>query len=377
MKKLFTAVLFLLFIFSFANAQEADDFDSIFDDAGADVEVEQATPVIPAASSSSSGISFTGHFDGDVGLSAIIKDKPDFGGYIALKNMLYMDVKPNPSVGIHGALETSLDNKFSIGLTYFYFDYLLFDRIFISAGKKSLTWGYTRLFADGNIMADTNGMLNAEVRFPWSSGTLTLVGAYNYALLTSTPSYTDITYAASLEQTIGHTSAHLFAKKYGKSETSGGVHKSPVAGLELKRTILGFDFYAQGAARLPGFKSFEGVNAIAGFYRLWDGFDPNIGINIEYEYKYIQNPADGQNAHNNLLWLQWGIKRIGKKKNMKGAVDWQHNFTDSNGKVTAAFIVDGLFPYASWKNGVEVSYSPACKIPEFKIATTISLSLDY
>lgn len=373
MKRLFTAVLSLIFLFSFAWSQEADDFDSIFDDAGGDVEVEQTTPVIPAASSSSSGISFTGHFAGDVGLSAIIIEKPDFGGYLSLDNTLYMTVRPAPVVNIYGALNTSLSNKFSLDLSYLYFDYMLFDRVFISAGKKNLSWGYTRLFKNGNIMEDTNGQLNAEFRFPWSTGTFTFVGAYDYKLLSDNPSYKDISYAFSLEQTVLHTSVNLFAKINGLS----------LAGLEIKRTLFGFDCYGQAYVNIADYKKlnqkagYGQVIATAGFYKLWDGFDPNIGINIEYEYKYIQNPADGQNTHNNLLWLQWGIKRIGKKKNMKGAVDWQHNFTDSNGKVTAAFIVDGLFPYASWKNVVEVSYSPAHKIPEFKIATTISLSLDY
>lgn len=356
---------------------DSDDFDAIFADAAGDVEVEQSEPVTAPLSQSSSAISFTGHFNGDVGLFAIIIDKSDFGGYLALDNTLKMTVRPAPVVSIYGALNTSLSNKFTLALSYLYFDYMMFDRIFISAGKKDVSWGYTRLFTNGNIMADTNGQLNAEFRLPWSTGTATFVAAYNYALLSGTPGYRDITYAASIEQTIGHTSANIFAKKYGQSETTSGVHKSPLAGLELKRTILGYDVYAQGYAYLPGFKSFEGVNAIAGFYKLWDAKDPNIGINLEYEYKYIYKPAPGQSSHNNLLWLQWGIKRIGKRKNMKGAVEWQHNFTDSEGKVTTAFIIDGVLPYASWKNGVEVTYGPSRKIPEFKIATTISLSLDY
>ncbi|MCR4899952.1 MAG: hypothetical protein K5907_03955 [Treponema sp.] len=389
MKKLFYKKLISLSLvfclmggaFGFAQEEEEeDDFDAMFAEATGDVEVEQSAPVLPAAGSSglSSLIGLSGHFDADLGLSALILDKPDFGGYLSLNNSLYMNVSPNPVVSIHGGIGTSLSNKFSLGLSHIYFDYLLFDRIFISAGLKGVSWGYVRMMSEGNVMADTNGMLNAEVRYPWSTGTFTFVGAYNYAALTPNPSYTNITMAASLEQTIGHTSVNLFGKKYGNSEK-----KSPLAGLEVKRTIFGFDTYAQGVVRFNNLKKldskagYQNVCAIAGFYRLWDGFDPNIGINIEYNYVYIPNPSKDEKAHNNKIALQWGIKRIGKNKNMKGAIDWNHNFTSGDGNLVAAYIFDGILPYASWRNAVSVDYGRSYKRPQFKMATTISLSLDY
>ena len=362
---------------------EFDDFDSIFEDAGEDIEVEQSAPAVVPAATSSSGIVFTGHFSGDIGLSAVIIEKPDLGGYISLDNTLYMTVRPAPVVSINGAINTSLSNKFSIGLSYLYFDYMLFDRVFISAGKKSVSWGYTRLFGNGNIMADTNGQLNAEIRFPWSTGTATFVGAYNYAALSSSPSYKDITYALSIEQTVLHTSVNLFAKKYGQSETSDGVHKHPLAGLEIKRTILGYDIYAQGVTRLADYKKlnskngYECVTATTGFYKLWDGFDPNLGINIEYQYNWTPSVASVSSPHNHKIMLQGGIKRIGKNKNMKGGVDWNHNFSGNDGNVTAAFIIDGILPYASWKNAVSVDYGPSVGKTKFTIGSVISLSLDY
>ena len=149
MKKLL-ALLIITGTLGFAFAQdlsdedEYDDFDDIFLEQTEDIVVEESSPVIPATSSnqSSSILSITGHFDGNVGLSAIIIDKPDFGGYLDLSNTLYLNVKPSASFGIHGALDTSLSNGFSVGVSYLYFDYMLFDRLFISAGKKSVSWVY-------------------------------------------------------------------------------------------------------------------------------------------------------------------------------------------------------------------------------------------
>ena len=389
MKK-FLALLLLIagtltfaFADDFDSADEYDDFDDIFLDATEDVVVEESAPVVPEASVSTSGslLNLTGHFDGSVGLSAIIERKPDFGGYLNLANTLYMNVKPSPVFGLHGALDTSLSNGFSLGLSYLYFDYMLLDRVFISAGKKGVTWGYTRLFGNCNIMADTNGFINAEFRFPWSTGTATLVGSLNKA--TTSPSYQDISYALSLEQTIGHTSLHLFAKKYGQSEMNGNVHKHPVAGLEAKRTFFGYDTYVQGYTILADYKKlndkagYESVTATAGFYKLWDAFDPNLGINIEYQYIWRLGTVKGQGyIHNHEIFMQGGIKRLGKNKNMKGAVEWKHNFNTVAGYVKTGFIVDGLFPYASWDNGLLVDYSKGSK-PKFTLGTTISISLDY
>ncbi len=388
MRKKIILLTAALFCFSslFAQTEEltdySDDFDAIFEDAGQDQEVEQGTPVVPASPAGSSLV-FTGHFNGDVGLSSIIIEKADFGGYISLDNTLYMKAKPASLVNIYGALNTSLSNKFSLSLSYLYFDYMLFDRLFISAGKKGISWGYTRLFSNGNIMADTNGQLNAEFRYPWSTGTLTFVGAYNYSLLSGNPNYKDLTYAVSLEQTVLHTSLNLFAKKYGQSEKLAGVHKRPLAGLEVKRTFFGYDVYAQGLVHIANYKmldkkiGYEDLVATAGFYKLWDGFDPNLGINIEYQYKWLPGAASASAAHNHKIMLQGGIKRIGKKKNMKAGLDLNHDFTSRNGNVTAAFIIDGLFPNASWKNAVSVDYGPAVGKTKFTIGSIISLSLDY
>ena len=151
MKKLLVLLLLLAGTLGAAFAQESseeyDDFDDIFSQQAEDIEVEQSAPVITTAPSApaASSLSITGHFDGNVGLTATIIDKPDFGGYLDLSNILYLNVKPSPVFGLHGALETSLKNKFTLAVNYLYFDYMLFNRVFISAGKKSVSWVFTKI----------------------------------------------------------------------------------------------------------------------------------------------------------------------------------------------------------------------------------------
>ena len=98
MKKLLALLLIITgtLAFAFADdfsdaADDYDDFDDIFLEATEDVVVEESAPVVPAASASTSGslLNLTGHFEGSVGLSAIIEKKPDFGGYLNLATRFF------------------------------------------------------------------------------------------------------------------------------------------------------------------------------------------------------------------------------------------------------------------------------------------------
>lgn len=396
MKKWFS-ILSLIFLFTggFLFAQEAaddyseiDDFDSVFDDSGNDIVVEQSEPVITATGSSgtSSILSFSGNLNADIGLALKIQEDFDFGGYFDMVNNLCMNVRPSSALSLHGALKTAFSNKFSLDLAYLYFDYMPFGNIFISAGKKDLTWGYTRLFTEGNIMDDSANkdgrqMLNAEVRCPWSFGTAVFAASYNYGLLAAgvTPGYKDITYALSIENTIVHTSLNIYGKWYGLSEVDAdGNYKNPLAGLELKRTIADFDCYTQGTVFFDFSQGVDKVRAIGGFYRLWDGITPNFGINIEYLYEWDRSAIDNiPDTHTHRIILKAGLNRLGKNKNLKFGLEWNHNFTSKEGKVDAAFITGGLFPYASWKNGLTLEYNALENNVKAVIGSVISIALDY
>lgn len=372
-------------LFSFAQEyEEDDDFDSLFDDAATDVVVEQSVPVLnpvtTTAATAASLIKFTGSMSSNIGAAVIIDQKIHPTGYFDFSNTLNMKIRPSESLAINGAVKVSTDNNFSIGLSYFYIDYLALNKFYISAGKKDESLGgYTRLFSEA-ALSDTSGFVNIDVRYPWSTGTLKLVGSYNPAATGKEPSASAVTYGASLEQTIGHTSVNLFGKKYGSAQTgSNGVHLHPVAGLEAKRTVFGYDAYVQTVAQLADYKKitekagYEKVSATAGFYRLWDAKEPHFGINIEY--KYIWTPAV-EKPYSNLVALQAGIKRLGKSKNLKFGLDWNHNINEVSGNVKAAFLTGGIFPYANWSNGIEFDYKKDQRINP-KLASVISISLDY
>ncbi len=421
MKK--TAVLFLiaalfnisLFAQTFETdgtevAEEFDDFDSIFDEAE-DVEA----PLVSEETSSGNGgavqvissafssmVHFSGNFTGEVGLlyahrkgsDADGNEKnDDVSGYFSLKNVLNMSVVPSNIFSIRGSLETGVDNGFSASVTSLYFNYLLLDRIYISAGKKGISWGNIRLFNSdyygcgthsyclystgpkhADIFGEDGAPLALDVRYPWSWGTLTFA-ATGYMGTSVAPN--NFNYYGSLEFSLLNTNFNLYVKRPAKNTVPV---RTNLAGLEVKRTILGFDTYVQGIARVKDIKNLsskEGwdyVVATAGLYRLFDSFDPNIGFNIEYQYEFCPDAPD---EHSNRIAFEGGLKRLGKNKNIKIGVMSHYNFTENHGFSALNFIVSGVLPYADWSNKFGAGYGSKYEIPAFMISTSISLALDY
>ncbi len=405
-----SVILIILSFFTFSLfAQDnetdiTDDFDLIFADAE-DVEeaivVEPAKPETPVqvfTSAFSSMVHFSGNFTGEVGAAYVhMRDEEegdDTGsGFFSLKNVLNMSVTPVNSFVVRGSVETSVDNGFSLNVSSLYFNYLLLNRFYISAGKKSISWGNVRLFNSdyygcekhsiclystgprhANIFVEDGVPLALDIRYPWSWGTLTFA-ATGAASKDVHPN--NFNYYGSLEFSVLNTNFNLYAKRPAKNTDPV---RTNLAGLEIKRTILGFDTYAQGIVRVKNIKelnkseSYDYVVATAGLYRLFDSFEPNIGFNIEYQYEFNPSATD---VHSNRIAFEGGLKRIGRRKNMKIGVLSHYNFTENHGYSGLNFIVSGVLPYADWSNKVAVGYGSKYEIPSFLVSSSISLALDY
>ena len=422
MKKFFLLLLFFSISSAVLFAQESqasdndeidyegfDDFDSIFEDAQdleeplLEEESEPENKVQAVASAFSNMVHFSGSFSGDVGLlymhrkgvnEAGEEDNDDFSGFFSLKNTLNMSIIPSPVFTVHGSLDTGIDNGFTLAVSSLYFNYLLLNRLYISAGKKGISWGNVRLFnstgyygcethsgclystgpAHANIFAEDGAALALDIKYPWAWGTLTFAITGN---ATSKIKPDSFNYYGSLEFSALNTNFNIYVKRPAKNPAPG---KSNLAGLEIKRTILGFDTYAQGIVRVNNLKdlkskeSWDYVVATAGLYRLFDSFDPNIGFNLEYQYEYSPASPD---QHNNRIAFEGGLKRIGKNKNMKIGVISHYSITEKHGFSALNFIVSGILPYADWSTKVGAGYGSKYEIPAFLMSSSLSLALDY
>lgn len=351
-----------------------DDFDLLFDDAAEDIIIEEApVPVVDETSSAlsesgstvSSVISFTGSFSGNVGAAAVwADDELSGGGVLSFTNTLFMTAKPASDFTVHASVKTT-ESNLTLDLSSFYFDYL-WKSVFISAGKKSLSWGNIRMFNTetyGVIL--TNPVagfdpLTAELRF-------TLAGSWTFAgsgdITDGTISWNGMKYALAYENNLGNTNIDFY-----------GTYIAEVwgAGLELKRTIGGFDFYGQGLCHFED--ETHKIVGTTGFYRLWETEGPDYGINFEYQYVHDET-ADESDAHK--IALETGIKQMGKRKNLKLGTQWGHDFSNGSGFANVAFLISGIFPHANWTNAVGVKYEDDFTNPEITIGSTISISIDY
>ena len=389
-----------------------DDFDSMFNDAG-DVdgpvaaEEKQENGVIQIISSAFSDmVRFSGTFKGEVGVGYIknemIEDeekKKSASGYFTINNDLNMTVTPGRNLFVRGGVSTGINNGFNLAVSYLYFDYLLFDRVYVSAGRKGISWGNLRLFnggyygcdAEGNPITHSGGLyatgpkhvdifsedaasLALDIKVPWTFGTLTFAVTGNQ---TSNIKWENFNYYGSLEVSLMNTSINLYAKRpQGKDEDK----KHNIYGIEVKRTILGFDVYSQGIFRLPHIQNFDNpkkydyIVITSGIYRLFDAADPNFGFNIEYQHEYQPGAA---HEHEDRFAVELGIKRLGKNKNIKIGLTNHHNYTEDYGFFGASFIVSGILPYAEWTNSFATGYGRKYTAPIYMMSTAITLTLDY
>ncbi len=406
-----------------------DDFDSVFDDS-ADIQVEQSDASAYVDSRSklalkigdSVPLKFSGSLDTSLGFYLTRLQKEESSGrispsaYFDFTNYLNFVAKIDRNLSVRGVTYVYFPpvgaSNASIKLSSLYFDYLVFDRIYITAGKKSTTWGYTRLFSGEdayslysdknynqltddekeaarkkienqgflytNVLSDSSSGVSGIVRIPFWTGEIS--GVVLYKGSDTEPTASSLIGAASVEFTLFHATFNFF----GRKDEGSGKSVPLTAGVEAKRTFWGTDVYAQGIGKLNEEKNdFSKMVFTGGFYRIWDGHDPNFGLNFEIQDSY--NKELGKNSCR--TYLDMGLKRLGKNHDMKIALSWQHiiksdNNDEKSGIVKFGFAKSGLFPHATWNNGIEVKYHPkdesyASAIYSVRFGSYISISADY
>jgi len=403
----------------FSDAQDVDSSDV---DAGKDKGKESGTVVNNITQViGNTNISISGHFDADLGLvldiDEIIEQKklgfPQFfvpvNAGLSFGNSFYVTVRPSDDFQFYTSFTTSLGNNFSWVLDSFSFNYVPFGNIFLSAGLKSIYWDYTRIFGDTdyygsnkftgplytNVLSDAGSYIVTEARYPWYFGTLDAIVMFNRS--TKNMGLREMSYAGSIEGSIPHWTFNTYIRTYGLSEKSSftdavgytrSARKNPLVGIQAKSSYNGYDSYAQlnlcvknkenynWDAYIGERNSFNQYAVLTtGFYKLWDASDPHVGINIEYQWYCAPGFESNDNQHRTAF--QGGIKRMGKNKNLKTAIDWYHNWTEMYGQASWTFGVNNIVNYGSLGTTFKVQYGQDLEIPVFSFAVGISVDIDY
>ena len=376
---------------------DEEDLDSIFDtaedleDAVVSDEVKAGTDYNVQLGSIKLPIEVSGLMNTEFGAAYVRESmKNDANFYFDFKNYLHFTTRPDKYIALKGVIKTSMpsddEDGVSNNLLYLYemyFEYLMLDRIYITGGKKKSVWGNIRLFSNyddfegdddalyTNILYDSRNYVSGILKVPVKNHTFTALAMYDESLSGTSPGTKDMSFAASAEFIVFNTSINIFGRRFPLNYGNASAQaKNPIAGIELKRTIFGFDVYGQSMARIQnGYKigdiftskfddlsAFEKVISTAGIYNLWSSRAPYFGFNFEFQNIYRPEPSESARFFTNRFALELGMAKLGKDKNIKVALQWNHNITENCGFVQSGVILSRVMPHCDWRNGVNYEY---------------------
>lgn len=396
MKKPFWFFIILIFTSFFSFTQEFedsddslfDDIDSLFEEA---VDMEEAVQSnlpepqgLNAVIAQNSGIRLSGHLDAGIGYGLIFDERLHQTGYLNFENYFYVRAQPSDSVSFFTDIYTGLISYSpSLNLSAIYINYNLWNKIYFSVGKKSLSWTSMKLF-DGNTIVGGAGSstILGTINIPRGKVNMTFVGMLNGALPDKKDEYIDqnistsvslknVHYAALMESVLFGTLISLQAHQYHPE-----AQKFPTyTALELKRTLFGFDVYAHGDTNFRiskdfGKDSFTQYRGIGGFYRKWNGDVYEYGVNIEC--RHIYDISSNKNSFEIGEELGWN-KLLGN--HLALAFAGYHNILNKSGYVTPGFVVKNWLPNANLNTGLTINYTKDSV--DFVLGTKLTLSLDY
>lgn len=365
-----------------------DSFDDLFSSAEDEVVENQTIPTTQETDTTQPAptnmfyvpLKFTGSAEIDVGLGNVW----DATGYhfvpgFEFSNTLSFTARISKNLGIQGSFDMSLP-KFSFTVSELYFDYLIFDRLYLFGGKREITWGYPRLFS-ANILEDAVDNIVLSLDLPVWTGSFSAVFLYPPDKFDSM-NVGSMSVVGAAEFVIFDTAIKLFGRKNPSLESYDNPEKyvGHIGGMEIKRSFWGVDTYIQtlfvtkDLSQLNNNYGYQKVNTVFGFYKWWET-TPKVGFNVEYQHTYTPHEETVQSHR---VSFAGGVSRLGKNKNTKIGIEWNHLFVKNEGDVTLACVVNGLFPHAEWQSGLEILYGGAhSKQPKITLGTGLKIKFDY
>ncbi len=334
------------------------DLSSLFDDAS-DMQGTESEPVTSAETTPSQDkkkIELYGKFNARMG--GITKVYPDSytSPFAAFENYLGFTAKPFDDVTVRGQVYTCFPD-FSIAIDSLYFDYIMSDFLYISAGATGTGWGNSLLF-DTNILDDSSEdvtklfdtahystkRFDAILTVPVGKGQLQGIGMYNGADTTELSS-SYLSYAAAFEYPIGPVSVKVFGRRWANYDSH---RMDPAAGIELTTDLMGNHVTLWGKVHAPKKAildlDFDGISYakfVGGVSRLIDADTMGkLGFAAEYQFIYDASKAKDKRKSNNIgTTFAW---RHIADTDFSGAFQWFFDWDEKSGYFIPSLVFSGL-----------------------------------
>lgn len=305
----------------------ADDMDDIFNDAE-DTEISDEEATKQEQQNTVSNLTFkkftySGFVTASAGYIKEIQPEDDDKPCAEFEVHLNGVLRPDKILTVKSEVAVAFPGM-TIDLKTLYFDYVLYDRAYLTVGRTAMKWGNARIF-DSDILDDgintleTNASVLTTIKTEASQQfdvilTIPIVrGQFQtlamYYPFSTTVARDDVCYAASIEYPIGPLSFNLFGRTWAKTDTN---KMDPCFGLQISGDLFGFQFGAWGKANISRSDDYQATyaKAIISIARSWEF--PKIGFAIEYQHTYNALTVDIENdvLHSNAIAWSWTWRRM-------------------------------------------------------------------
>ncbi len=399
--------------------EEGDEIDELFgEESEGDIEgaVTMPTTETVKIDSKKKPVEFSGNLNADLGAYLYAYPYNKSSPIAIFRNTLKFTGRPATDFFVYGSFLTAFP-EMDFGIYELYFNYTMFGRADLSAGKKDISWGLSRVL-DTNIIDDEITKVIADDEEKYRKNRTTDDGKFTLSLNVPILSYASvqalaqyetntitgisvgnyISIAGKVEASIKNVSVAVLGKRWASADD---YRYDPCAGLEIISTALGknSNMFAQGLVHFSDMDNVVSrVRWTGGIYKYFAN-PIMLGIGIEYQgiwgrsdvyaaklssqlddaqkemYKTKSGTKISQyKGFQHLFSVQVAWSRFIMDKKWTFGLDWFHDTRGEYGSVMPGLIIENIIKYTDFRLAVPIYYGSERK---YGVVFEVKLNLDY
>ncbi|MBO7123948.1 MAG: hypothetical protein J6V90_11800 [Treponema sp.] len=362
------------------DVEESDDIDELFgDEAEGDTDQAVSTPTteIVKVDVKNKPVEFSGELNAELGGYVWFQPWEKTKPLASFNNILKFIGRPRSDFYVYGSFLTQFP-QMDFGVYELYFDYTLFGAADISAGKRDISWGLSRMLTT-NIIDEKCSVITSEdaanrPKRKTTDSKFTLIATVpflSYCSIKGLAQYESnsvedamadyVSVAGKFEVSFGKFSASVLGKRWAKADANG---YDPCIGGEIISTILGqnSNMFVQGLAHFsPSSNALTRAKWTTGIYKY---FENPVMLGLSFEYQGIwglEERSDGSSIGQfkgvqHLFAAEIGWSRFIFTKKWTFGCKWFHDTRNDYGTVFPVIVIEEILPHLDFKTSAPIYY---------------------
>ena len=381
-----------------ADIEESDDIDELFgDDAEGDTDQAISTPTteIVKVDAKNKPVEFSGNLSAELGGYVWFEPWEKTKPLATFSNTLKFIGRPSSDFYVYGSFLTQFP-QMDFGVYELYFDYTLFGKADISAGKRDISWSLSRMLTT-NIIDERCSVIKSEDAAKRPSRTtadskfslIATVPVLSYCSIKGVAQYESremqdempdyVSLAGKFEANFGKFSASILGKRWAKADAQGF---DPCFGMELFSTILGqnSNMFVQCLSHFSS--SSHNLTRLKWTTGVYKYFESPVMLGLSFEYQGIWGREEvssggtiGQfKGVQHLFAAEIGWSHFIFSKKWTFGCKWFHDTGNDYGTIFPAIGIEEILPHLDFKTTAPIYYGSQKK---FGLVFEIVLNLSY